>query len=599
MQFVLTARSGVVKGASWHLGEGEWLVGRGSDCDVRVDDPLVSRRQCSLRVKRGTLQLDVVSGTVPTLVNGNPVHQCFLCSGDELAVGNAVLFVSQIEHEATSNVLAAVTDDTTRMLLGDVIPSDSFAETLISQEGPRTLTELASLYLLSRAFSQEIDEEKIVERLLGYCAAAFRGANALVMLGKYRSWGGSLRPADATLEASLQTEVDRAFEEGGASLCMSGANAPMAMIVAASFRGVVSAVIVVRGATNAHRFDESDLAHLSAAARIAAPFLSHSGLVSELEDKVAASQIAAVHLMGDSEALSRVRALLRRAAASPLPVLVQGETGSGKEVASRMIHSLSRQANGPFIAVNCAAISDQLFESEIFGHEKGAFTGAEARRRGYLERAHTGTLLLDEIADLSANNQARLLRVLESKTFNRVGGEDDIRADFRLICASNRDLLSLVGRGEFREDLYHRVAGVVIEMPSLRAHKEDIPLLAECFLEQVRPNLGRVVQGFAPSAVAWLRQQHWPGNVRELRATVARAAYLSDGEWITDADLELLETPAASGGASEPATLDEVERRHIRIVVAQFSGNVSAAARALGIHRNTLQKKLVELDESS
>jgi transcriptional regulator with AAA-type ATPase domain len=304
----------------------------------------------------------------------------------------------------------------------------------------------------------------------------------------------------------------------------------------------------------------------------------------------------ATPLLGDSSALREARDLIRRIAPTPLSVLITGETGTGKELAAQMLHEGSNRANGPFIAVNCAAIPEHLFESELFGHEKGAFTGADRKRKGKFDLAHGGTLFLDEIGDLSKENQARLLRVLEKGAYYPVGAEKESRANVRIIAATNKNLHHAMQDQSFRHDLYHRLAGIEIQLPPLRMRPSDIPILAQHFSNHYAQELGTAPKEITQEALDQLKNHPWPGNVRELKNTIERAAALSTGDQIDANDLDLKEFHPSPFTLhySINATLSDVERAHIARVIDHCGGNISAAARMLGVHRNTLHNRIAE-----
>jgi two-component system response regulator HydG len=289
---------------------------------------------------------------------------------------------------------------------------------------------------------------------------------------------------------------------------------------------------------------------------------------------------------------------IRTAAKSDIAVLILGPTGSGTEVVARMIHELSRRGNGRFQAVNCAALPDTLFESEIFGHERGAFTGAHDRKPGRLELAQHGTLFLDEIGDLSMAAQAKLLRVLEERRFERLGGNRAIEVDFRLISATNRPLDQFVRDTRFREDLYYRVNAFAIRLPSLKERQVDIPVLAQRFLARYCAANGLPVDAklFSREALDALAQYPWPGNIRELESTVSRAALSAPGRVIRGSDVEFLH---ANDLTVEPArerlpSLREAERSHIVRILEAVDWNKKEAAAVLAISRGTLYRKIVE-----
>ena len=305
-------------------------------------------------------------------------------------------------------------------------------------------------------------------------------------------------------------------------------------------------------------------------------------------------------MIGRDEKMLVVFEWIRTAAKSDISVLILGPTGSGKEVVARMIHELSRRGRENFQAVNCAALPDTLFESEIFGYEKGAFTGAHDRKPGRVELANDGTLFLDEIGDLSLVAQAKLLRVLEDRRFERLGGQKSIHVDFRLISATNRPLEQFVRDSRFREDLYYRVNAFSIRLPSLRERPIDIPVLANKFVARYCASNGMPLDSktFAPEALTRLVAYPWPGNIRELESTVSRAALSAPGRVIRDTDIEFLHShsPMAAPQA-EPRglqTLAENEREHVARVLESCDWNKKEAARLLDISRGTLYRKILE-----
>ena len=308
-------------------------------------------------------------------------------------------------------------------------------------------------------------------------------------------------------------------------------------------------------------------------------------------------------MIGRDEKMLVVFEWIRTAAKSDISVLILGPTGSGKELVARMIHELSRRGTEKFQAVNCAALPDTLFESEIFGYEKGAFTGAHDRKPGRLELANHGTLFLDEIGDLSLVAQAKLLRVLEDRRFERLGGQKSVQVDFRLISATNRPLDQFVRDARFREDLYYRVNAFAIRLPSLRERPVDIPVLAARFLARYCATNGLPLDAktFSQEAMTALQVYPWPGNIRELESTVSRAALSAPGRVIRDTDIEFLHAGTAPTADAPPRlpTLREAECAHILRVLEAAAWNKKEAARLLEISRGTLYRKIVEygLDE--
>lgn len=308
------------------------------------------------------------------------------------------------------------------------------------------------------------------------------------------------------------------------------------------------------------------------------------------------------NLLGKSPAMQAVFALIRRVAGGESNVLITGETGTGKELVARGIHFNSRRAKHPFIPVNCAAIPEGLLESELFGHVKGAFTGAVATQRGLLLEAEGGTLFLDEVAALPLPLQAKLLRAVQEREVRPVGGSETIPVDMRLVAASNRDLKTMVTAGEFRDDLYYRLAVIPIHLPPLRERGEDIPLLALAFLQKYAAGATRPVRGFSPQAMACLLAHPWPGNVRELENVVERAVNLCAAEEISVEDLGLNLGPAGAEftlkGLGPRPTLRELTRAYVGQILDQMGNDKEQAARVLGVSERTLYRWLVKRDRS-
>jgi Nif-specific regulatory protein len=311
------------------------------------------------------------------------------------------------------------------------------------------------------------------------------------------------------------------------------------------------------------------------------------------------------NIIGSSGALEQVLGVVRKVAKSNTTVLVRGETGTGKELIAGAVHHNSHRAARSFIKVNCAALQENLLESELFGHEKGAFTGADKQRIGRFEQADGGTLFLDEIGDMSPNTQAKILRVLQEHEFERLGGTRTIRVDVRLIAATNRDLTAMVEAGTFREDLYYRLNVVTIEMPSLRERKDDIPLLAEFFIKRFGGELKKKIDGLDPDAVKLLMRYNWPGNIRELENAIERAMLLADGASISSADLRLGETASVGGGLRDSSSvvripptgipLEEIERISIVEALKMSNWVQKDAAELLAISPRVMNYKIKTL----
>jgi two-component system response regulator HydG len=294
--------------------------------------------------------------------------------------------------------------------------------------------------------------------------------------------------------------------------------------------------------------------------------------------------------------MENVNEMVSMVAPTDSTVLLEGESGTGKGLAARKIHEISKRRGYPFISVDCGTLVKTLFESELFGHVKGAFTGADATQLGKFEMAHGGTLFFDEISNISLETQAKLLRAVEEKTISKVGDHKVVRVDVRLVSATNRNLEDAVANGLFRQDLFFRLNVVSILMPPLRERREDIPLLVEHFLKKYSSKQGKSINGLSPEAMKALMEYSWPGNVRELENTVERLVVFARDETITKEDLVYSNTVLSSVLSSEPLRLQDMERLHIIKVLEQAEGNKTQAARLLGIDRKTLRSKIKKYD---
>jgi len=294
-------------------------------------------------------------------------------------------------------------------------------------------------------------------------------------------------------------------------------------------------------------------------------------------------------IIGESPGMKRIMDMIRTVAETDSTVVVLGESGTGKELMARAIHAQSKRRFAPIIAVNCGAIPETLLESELFGHEKGAFTGAQYRRKGKIELANGGTLFLDEIGDITAKMQVDLLRVLETRTFTRLGGNKEIQSDFRLVCATNRNLEKLVEEGSFREDLYYRIKVFSLEIPPLRERTEDILPLARHFVRKYARSMGKAEKSFSTDAEDLLESYRWPGNVRELENAIERAMVIGREPEIRARDLPLR---VENGTEPDSSSLEAMEKEHIIRVLREMDGNVTRSAKVLGIDRATLYNKM-------
>ncbi|HXT62051.1 MAG TPA: sigma 54-interacting transcriptional regulator, partial [Pyrinomonadaceae bacterium] len=364
-------------------------------------------------------------------------------------------------------------------------------------------------------------------------------------------------------------------------------------------------VIYLDTSDTSARFDEDDLQLLTAIAGIAAMAFANARQVASLEseNQRLRNELNITHqLVGQSEALNRVLKFIAKVAPADSTVLIRGESGTGKELAARAIHVNSRRATKPFVAINCATLTETLIESELFGHEKGAFTGAIAQKRGKLEVAEGGTLFLDEIAELSPLMQAKLLRVLQEREFERVGGTRPIKIDVRIITATNQDLNSAIESGKFRSDLYYRLNVVSIVMPALCDRREDISLLASYFVSVYSKKCKRKVGGISEEARHALQEYDWPGNVRELENAIERAVVLGSSDLIGVDDLpeRLVESATPTATAKQyHQGIAEAKKLLIVNALRETKGNYTEAAKTLGIHPNNLHRLIKTLNLKS
>jgi len=445
------------------------------------------------------------------------------------------------------------------------------------------------------------ESPEVAERLAGMRFPADRG-----IAGEVLRTGRALRVDDVATDPRFYPAVDR----------RTGAKTRSLLAVPLHSRQGAIGVVQVINRHGGGPFDDADLAFLEALSGSVAIAIENARLYARVkasEDRLRA-QVGALRrdlagrggaseLVGESPAMLEVFRLMESAAASPIAVLVEGETGTGKELVARGIHARSARADAPFVAVNCTALPEALLESELFGHRRGSFTGAVADQVGLFEAAAGGTVLLDEIGDMPAAMQMKLLRVLQDGEVVPLGDRRPRRIDARVISATNRDLLDAVERGAFRADLYYRLSAFPIRLPPLRERREDVPLLAARFLEAAAGRHAKAVAGFTPAALELLTRADWPGNVRQLENEIERAVALArPGEAITPAHLSpRLQAPEADpvpgpfpSGPELRAARAAFEARHIAAVLRQHGGNVTRSAEALGLSRFMLQRKMKE-----
>jgi transcriptional regulator with GAF, ATPase, and Fis domain len=515
-------------------------IGRGEDNLVQLSDLAVSRQHCRLELREGAIVVVDDSGRPRTLVNGRPVEVHRLAAGDEIAIGKTRLAFVAGDSGALTRQAGKVTMEVgSRELMAMVTGAPG------EQRARRLLAALAALGDRLRAeiaAGREATARAACEASLG----ALGADAALLMLG-----GAVLAMVGAAerLPAEVAAKV---LTEGKAIAVGTATGAAIAVPLAGDAEAWAGLLWIERRSEAA--FDSLDvmaagcLAHLVAAALASAAD----------REQLARSKAALEERVGDGDFVGRstpARRLLdfvARVGPSDATVLLTGESGSGKEMVARAIHRASRRREGPCVAVNCAALTETLIESELFGHDRGAFTGATEKKLGRFEMADRGTLFLDEVGEMPLGLQTKFLRVLEERRFERVGGSRTIEVDVRVVAATNRDLGEMVTRGAFREDLFYRLSVIHAVVPPLRERPDDVVLLAEHFLARFRVQAGRRIRGFSPEALRALAAHPWPGNVRELRNAIERAVVLGDSDWIRGEDLP--PPVAARAGARRPAS---------------------------------------------
>jgi len=585
-------------------------VGRAPECELRLDEEGVSRIHCEIRPDGDALALVDLQSTNGTHVNGTRVREARLQDGDTVVVGRVLLRVEEIGAEAKAFKTCYVGADDVELAI-DAAQS-SYSPAALEPELARR--HLDAIYGILRVIGESDG-----------VAAMLRGALRTILDALPLDFGHVLigpQPGELSIVAAhakegepppySKTVVRRVLSSGQAVLANDVQAEPSLAaaksVAAARSLRIACAPIPLRGRVGvlyvAARGLQSpvlpdDVAFLNAAARqigLAADARSErESLARENEQLKRNAPIR--RLVGRSEPMERLREMVAKAGQIDAMLLVTGESGTGKELVARGVHDASRRRDGPFVAVNCGALPSHVVQSELFGHEKGAFTGALARRIGLVELADGGTLFLDEVGELQSDVQVMLLRLLEEKRFFRVGGQEEVRVDVRFVAATNRDLDAAVAKGAFRTDLLFRLKVVEIRTPPLRDHLDDLDEIAAFLVDEIARATGRPGRPLAPAALDRLRQQPWPGNVRELRNALERALLLGRGPAIEPEALALGPAPAApAAGGRELVALEQVERDHVRRVLDATGWNKTRAAEILGVARITLYDKIRVFD---
>jgi transcriptional regulator with GAF, ATPase, and Fis domain len=630
----LVALSGPLKDSTILLTEAEMTVGRDASNGVAVIDPSVSRRHFLVRREGEYFLVRDLGSRNGTLVNGGPAQdQQPLKHGDEIAAGDSSFLFLLEADEAISPVgrvefeEARSTAETTVIHPRDVVylqPDQLLRELPATSRVARNLNALLKISRIVHAI-RDLDElQGQLLDLIFEVAPAGRGAILLADRGghQFNSLFARMRQAgQAPLVKVSRTVARQVLEQG---IAMLGTDVPscgdlreveslaesqvrsLLCVPLTVFQRVIGC-IYLDSSTLSNRLQDEHLQLVTAIAGISAVALDNARRLQWLEQEnerltVEISQERS--LVGEGEKMKEVYQFLKRAAPTESTVLIEGESGTGKELAARALHRNSPRANKPFFAINCAAIPETLLESDLFGHERGAFTGAAGLKRGRLEVADSGVVFLDEIGEMPLGLQVKLLRVLQEREFERVGGTHPIKVDIRVVAATNCNLEEAVRNGMFRKDLYYRLAVLKVKMPALRDRKDDIPMLARHFVQKYAKKCRVKPRPISREALSCMVNYDWPGNVRELENAIERALVLGSSEMILPEDLpeSLLERtpPPEMIEAKYHAALKELKKQLIRDAVEQTQGSYADAARILGVHPNYLHRLIrnLELKES-
>ena len=619
--------AGPWKGGTFPLRDDEISIGREPSNQLWITDPALSRRQCVLARRGEDFIIRDLGSRNGTLVNGMPVQEQQLSHGDQICIGESVLVLLLDENPQLERNLVEFMD-TAELKGASVLLRKEDAlylqpdrvETSLPLTS-RMASDLNALLKIATGIGGIRDRDSLQWQLLGLVfeiVPAERGAFLLFdHLQEFSSavaWDRVLGPGHPVRVS--RTVVDRVLQEG-VGLVVSDVSSEDSLreartltdlrvrsllCVPLTISGTVVGAIYLDSKNPAQRFDENHLQVMAAVAGIASLALDNVRHWEQLrqENQDLRAEIDLEHnMVGGSSRMREVFEFIRRVAPTDSTVFIHGESGTGKELVARAIHRNSSRAERPFVAINCAAITETLLESELFGHEKGAFTGATAQKKGKVETAEGGTLFLDEVSELAPGLQAKLLRVLQEREFERVGGTRPIPLDVRLIAASNRNLTEAVEVGAFRKDLYYRLNVVAVTMPPLRERREDIPLLADHFIVKASRKCRTRVKPLSPAARACLTTYEWPGNVRELENAIERALVLGSSDTLLPDDLPEAILEAAShvpdGSANYLGALKETKKQLVLQALQQASGNYIEAARALGMHPNSLLRLIRNL----
>ena len=619
---------GPFQGQTLSLPEGEVSIGRESTNQMSVFDGSLSRRHCVLERTGSEVRIRDLGSRNGTRVNSVPVTEQRLQHGDQISVGSSLFVFLQEETSDESRSNPVEFQDTSSFsgvafLLSQEDPLSPLIqhENAGSAAGPgRVRSDLNALLKFSTAIGSIRDRDSLQWQLLGFIFDVIPAERGSVLffdsqgqVSSSTAWD-RVRGPDHVVPVS-QIILKRVVHERSGLLLSGAEEEPRAKSADAPADRAISLLCVpmivgerVIGAIYLDarvptiQFDDTHLRVLQAIAHIAALALENLGHWEKLREENLAlrAEIALKHdIVGRSPKIQKVFEFIRKVAPADSTVLIQGESGKGKELVARAIHSNSPRADCPFVAINSAAIAASLLESELFGHEKGAFTGAVSQKKGKMEVAEGGTLFLDEISELAAELQAKLLRVLQEREFERVGGTRSIALNIRLIAATNKSLSQAVEAGEFRKDLFYRLNVVSVTVPPLRERREDIREMTEHFLRKAQGKCQTLARSVSPEALRCLGNYDWPGNVRELENAIERAAVLGTSEIIRPEDLpesivEVGDLPGES--AKYYAALKDFKKQLIQQALQLANGSYTDAAKALGLHPNSLLRLMRNLN---
>jgi two-component system, NtrC family, response regulator HydG len=624
MSHSLIAIAGPLSGTTLPLGKAAVSIGRDDGNAIMLADSGVALHHCVLECAGNVLTIRDLDASNPTFLNGLSSGNASLQDGDRLQIGVSVFIVklgtsADIPGESVRIEANAPSTSSAMVMRREDVFSDKRTGRHKSPE--RLARDLGALIRITAAINAVrglAGLERPLLELVADVIPARRGAVIMSSGSEITSSTGWSRDKVRSNNVALdKTVVERVLKEIVGVLNVESASpAPSSShgrsILAAplvAFDALIGAIVFETDSAD-EPFDEDHLRLLMAIAGNAATALEHARQVERLEgenQRLQAELDLDHNMIGQSAPMLEVYRRIARVSPTNATVLITGESGTGKELVARAIHRNSPRSSRPFVAINCAAITETLLESELFGHEKGAFTGAIASKKGKLETAEGGTVFLDEIGELSPALQAKMLRVLQEREFERVGGTRSVQVDFRLIAATNRDLEAAIEAGQFRRDLYYRLNVVTVGMPPLNERRDDIPLLAVCFARRHAEKSKRVVSGLSPEALSCLGAYAWPGNVRELENAIEHAVLLGSTSQILPEDLPDAIAESKPGAAISRSSDDagfheavkETKKDLIIRAVERAGGNYNAAARLLGLHPNYLHRLIKNLQIKS